>query len=65
MKLLFFILLLAPAFFEPLRELDVEAKRLELAQQNGKVVLVQMPGVPIRLQTRGTKNPYAEEQRAG
>jgi hypothetical protein len=33
-----FYLKLKSSLFEPIRQLDVEARRLELAQQNGKVV---------------------------
>ncbi|MDI6527044.1 YccS family putative transporter [Pseudomonas otitidis] len=54
---------LKSSLFEPLRELDVEAKRLELAQQNGKVVSALNAAKEIILHRVGNARPRPKVSR--
>lgn len=58
-----FYLKLKSSLFEPIRQLDVEARRLELAQQNGKVVAALNAAKEIILHRVGNGRPGSKVSR--
>jgi uncharacterized membrane protein YccC len=58
-----FYLKLKASLFEPIRSLDVEARRLELAQQNGKVVAALNAAKEIILHRVGNSQPNSKVSR--
>ena len=54
---------LKSSLFEPIRQLDVEARRLELAQQNGRVVAAQNAAKEIILHRVGNGRPGSKVSR--
>ncbi|WP_338522316.1 YccS family putative transporter [Pseudomonas batumici] len=58
-----YYLKLKSSLFEPIRQLDVEARRLELAQQNGKVVAALNSAKEIILHRVGDSRPGSKVSR--
>lgn len=58
-----FYLKLKSALFEPIRQMDVEARRLELAQQNGRVVAALNAAKEIILHRVGNGRPGSKVSR--
>ncbi|MGG7649340.1 YccS family putative transporter [Pseudomonas sp. ES4] len=58
-----FYLKLKSSLFEPIRQLDVEARRLELAQQNGRVVAALNAAKEIILHRVGNSRPGSKLSR--
>ena len=58
-----FYLKLKSSLFEPIRQMDVEARRLELAQQNGRVVAARNAAKEIILHRVGNGRPGSKVSR--
>jgi len=58
-----FYLKLKSSLFEPIRQMDVEARRLELAQQNGRVVAAMNAAKEIILHRVGNARPGSKVSR--